>query len=366
MKDDEKALLELDQTEIAILEEIPGYEGPPETINELKLNFGQYIVKSKDLVKEGKALKINGVEDVANMELARTIRLSLRGIRTELEATRKELKKDIVRKGKAIDGMANIIKAIIEPVEEKLKADEEFIEKEKQRIEGELIERRKTELLKYSSPEDIAFFSLGTLPEENFQTLLENMKLAFQKKEEVKIQLEKEKIKKEQEELLKNQKLEEENKRIKKEAEAKRKAIEKEKKEAEKKRKAAEKKVKEAEAETARIKKKMEADRKKAEDEKKAIIKKAEEEKAKAKKETAKAVEKIMESAPAPGPPTVKKGSKQKDVAYAYINFLKKITIPKFTGPGSAKLNKSLEGYKNLHVNSITNEFVDFFGPKGK
>ena len=46
-----------------------------------------------------------------------------------LKKVRKELKEESLRKGKAIDGVANIIKFLIEPVEKYLEDQEKFIEK---------------------------------------------------------------------------------------------------------------------------------------------------------------------------------------------------------------------------------------------
>ena len=62
------------------------------------------------------------------MEEARTGRLFLASIRNEVERNRKALKEDSLRRGKAIDGVANFIKDLIIPTEEHLKRQEDFVE----------------------------------------------------------------------------------------------------------------------------------------------------------------------------------------------------------------------------------------------
>ena len=62
------------------------------------------------------------------MQEARTGRLFLASIRNEVERNRKTLKEDSLRRGKAIDGVANFIKDLIIPTEEHLKRQEDFVE----------------------------------------------------------------------------------------------------------------------------------------------------------------------------------------------------------------------------------------------
>ena len=62
------------------------------------------------------------------MEEARTGRIFLASIRNEVERNRKALKEDSLRRGKAIDGVANFIKDLIIPTEEHLKRQEDFVE----------------------------------------------------------------------------------------------------------------------------------------------------------------------------------------------------------------------------------------------
>ena len=80
------------------------------------------------------------------MKLARVGRLFLMKKRTAIETVRKELKEQALREGKAIDGIANVLKALIIPIEEYLKKQEDFVVlKEAARIEAERAEEERSD-----------------------------------------------------------------------------------------------------------------------------------------------------------------------------------------------------------------------------
>lgn len=89
---------------------------------------------------EMKASKIVAFEGChkAIFVVARTGRLFLREKRLAIEKTRKELKEQALREGKAIDGIANVLKGLIVPIEEYLDKQERFVEiKELERLDAE-------------------------------------------------------------------------------------------------------------------------------------------------------------------------------------------------------------------------------------
>jgi len=65
-------------------------------------------------------------------EEAKEERLKIRRIRIDVENTRVELKAGALKEGKAIDGLANLIKSVLEPMEESLKGVELFIERKRE------------------------------------------------------------------------------------------------------------------------------------------------------------------------------------------------------------------------------------------
>ena len=106
-------------------------------------NFSAYFQIAADWEKKAKAIVVSDETQTADMKMARVGRLFLREKRIAIEHTRKELKEQSLREGKAIDGIANVLKALIVPIEEYLDKQERYVEikayeeAERKRIEEE-------------------------------------------------------------------------------------------------------------------------------------------------------------------------------------------------------------------------------------
>ncbi len=111
-------------------------------------NFQNYFEIADEWANKAKTIKVTDASQKADMEIARVGRLFLREKRIAVENSRKQLKEQALREGKAIDGIANVLKALIVPIEEYLEKQEKFVElkeeaeREAKRIE---IERRMEE-----------------------------------------------------------------------------------------------------------------------------------------------------------------------------------------------------------------------------
>lgn len=110
-------------------------------------NFSGYFELAADWEKKAKAIVVTDEAQVAEMKMAREGRLFLRSKRLEVENTRKALKEQSLREGKAIDGIANVLKAVIVPIEEYLDDQEKFVEK-KQKAEAEARQLEAEKLLR--------------------------------------------------------------------------------------------------------------------------------------------------------------------------------------------------------------------------
>lgn len=91
-------------------------------------NFKDYFEIAGDWEKKAKMLVVTDENQVAEMKMAREGRLFLREKRIAIENSRKNLKEQSLREGKAIDGIANVLKALIIPIEEYLDQQEHFVE----------------------------------------------------------------------------------------------------------------------------------------------------------------------------------------------------------------------------------------------
>lgn len=109
--------------------------------------FQDYFAVAAEWESRAKGIIVTDASQKADMQMARVGRLFLRDKRIAIENSRKELKEQSLREGKAIDGIANVLKALIVPIEDYLDQQEHFVElKEKAEAEQARIEaERKAE-----------------------------------------------------------------------------------------------------------------------------------------------------------------------------------------------------------------------------
>lgn len=106
--------------------------------------FQDYFRMAADWEVKAHALVVTDAGQTAEMKMARDGRLFLQKRRTEVENTRKQLKEQALREGKAIDGIANILKALIVPIEEHLDRQEHFVEIKQAEEDARLLAEART------------------------------------------------------------------------------------------------------------------------------------------------------------------------------------------------------------------------------
>lgn len=167
----------------------------PSTVLNLQEQFGSFFEQADRWRAQALAIQITSPSQVREMKLARETRLALREIRINAEKTRKRLKEDGLRKGKAIDGIYNVLAYAIEPLEEHLLAQEKFIEKMEAEQKAKLKADRETQLLPFGV--DCSLYQLGEMTEEAFSQLLETNRLAYAARQEAAWKAEAERIERE-------------------------------------------------------------------------------------------------------------------------------------------------------------------------
>lgn len=136
-------------TDLTVIVEESGLE--PAKAQVLLDNFSDYFQLAADWETKARAIVVSNESQEAEMKMAREGRLFLRKKRIDVENTRKKLKEQSLREGKAIDGIANVLKALIVPIEEYLDEQEHFAEnkrkaeEEARRQEAEKLLREKEE-----------------------------------------------------------------------------------------------------------------------------------------------------------------------------------------------------------------------------
>ena len=181
--------------------------------------FGIFFEDAKKIAQDAKKIVVADEHDLETMQEAREARLEIRDIRTKgVEPLRIELKAQAVRENKAIDGISNVIKALIVPVEEYLMEQEKFAERIKAEKERKIEARRESELLKYA---DYIHISLHPkdLSTESFEKMIETYRFAHEAKKKAEEDVEKERVAKVKSELAEQERIKKENEKLKVEAE---------------------------------------------------------------------------------------------------------------------------------------------------
>jgi colicin import membrane protein len=190
---------------------------------------------------------------------ARAARLALREVRCAAENTRKAQKEDSLRRGKAIDGIYNVLEYQVVPMEQALQQIEDAEEIRERNRKAALAADRSEKLRPFMDP---THMSLGEMDEQAFDLLLSGARTAHQNKidQEAREKAQREaderkaaadRAAKEEADRVERERLKAENERLAKEAEQRR---------AEQ-----EAKDREAAAERQRLAAQAEADRRKAE-----------------------------------------------------------------------------------------------------
>ena len=213
----------------------------PETAETLITTFSPFFDEVNASLMEASRIVVNDATEVSAMKAARAARLKLRDVRIRVEAARKSLKEDSLRKGKAIDGIANVLKFMIEPEENRLEEAEKFAERAEASRRATLRQSRATLIAPFGM--DTSAMMLEDMTEEAFQNLLGSARIAHEKriadeKAAAEARAEAERKRAEEEARVRA-----ENERLRLEAEASRKAAEEELAKAEAERRAAEAKA---------------------------------------------------------------------------------------------------------------------------
>lgn len=143
-------------------------------------DFAGYFEQAKQIANTAKDILVNDESQVELMKQARKERLALREIRVNVENTRKDLKEESLREGKAIDGIANVIKALIVPVEEHLEKQEKFAELAEQSRKDRAYAERVEKLSKFVT--DVTLYALREMSDESFVSLLSDAQKAHEAK----------------------------------------------------------------------------------------------------------------------------------------------------------------------------------------
>jgi len=140
----------------------------------LQGEFNKFFNQAKEFEKEALSIIVSDISQTDIMEEAKELRKKVSTVRIETEKRRALLKAESLKKGRAIDGVANLIKGLIFPAEAHLKIQENFVKNLEKEKRGEIEAKRTAELLPYM--ESVENYDLAYMPEAQFQITLAGAK----------------------------------------------------------------------------------------------------------------------------------------------------------------------------------------------
>jgi colicin import membrane protein len=209
-------------------------------------SFGESFNKTRAALANAQTVVVTDESQVAEMKKAGELRRNLKSIRVEVEHTRKKLKEQSLREGKAIDGMANIIKAMIVPAEDALEKSEKFAANLAIERQAKKLAERRATILEYTDlPER---YNFGRMTDAEFSELIADLKKEKEERIEAEKRAEAERIAQAKAAEEERKKVEAENARLRAEARKKDAELAEQQAKAQAERKAIEDKAREAQA----------------------------------------------------------------------------------------------------------------------
>lgn len=157
--------------------------------------FAPFFKDAKLLEAEALALVVTSADQYEEMNRARDMRKALQRIRLDAEEAKKTLKADVLLRGRAIDGMFNIIQFAIKPLEKHLENQEKFAELLAEKEKSEIKAKREAELTQYGV--DVTFIHVEDMPADVYENFLSKAKKEFDDKVEAEKKAESDRLEKE-------------------------------------------------------------------------------------------------------------------------------------------------------------------------
>lgn len=180
--------------------------------------FGAPFEEAGKILAEYQAIVVTEEDQFDLMADARSKRLALKNIRVDVEKKRKELKEDSMRTGRAIDSVARFVKETIEPAEKYLETQEKFAEIRQAERAAKIKAERIEKLMQYTY--DLSLYNMDSMTEEQFNSLLTDLKAQHEARLAEQKRIEDERIAKQKAEAEEQERVRAENAKLKKEAEA--------------------------------------------------------------------------------------------------------------------------------------------------
>ena len=245
----------MDTNTNALIEKINSSGLLPATGKSLQEQFEPFFKQAEEWKAKAGTLIVTSAEQTGLMAQAKEARLALKNIRTTVEKKRKELKEDSLRTGQTIDGVANVIKSLIEPIEAHLEQQEKFVEIEREKALDKLQSSRTEELRKYVA--DLSFYDLRNMPDYQFENLLNGSKSEYEKRIADEAKAKEDELKRLEDARKEQERMQKENERLRKQTEQAKAKLDKEREEARLKQQQADAKLKQEREEREKLEREL-------------------------------------------------------------------------------------------------------------
>lgn len=200
--------------ELGIVDIGPMEEATQQFLIDRFIPFFEQAIEWKE---KAESLVVTDINQTREMKMAREARLALREIRINADKTRKALKEDSLRYGRAVQGVYSVIESVISPIENHLEKQEKFKEIQEQKRKQELRQQRERMI------EEIRFYipygiDLGEITESDFIKLYQGGHLQKKAAQEEAKRIEAERIAHQKAEAEERERLRIENERLRAEA----------------------------------------------------------------------------------------------------------------------------------------------------
>lgn len=186
---------------------------------EVGLSFDHYFepfrIQANEWMEKAKQIKITDASQTDLMKEARTARLALRSVRIGVDNLHEEKKAHILKEGQTLDKIKRELNALIKPIEEELKAQEDFVEIQEENRKQTLRRERVSLLSPFIGFQQAELMQLGDMDEQVFNTVLEGQKVIKEQREKQVIEDARIKAETEQNRRVEDERIREENKLLK-------------------------------------------------------------------------------------------------------------------------------------------------------
>lgn len=198
-----------------------------DTADLIQKNFSEFYEQVSQWKSKSNII-VSDASQKREMKLAKETRLIIKQIRNDAEKTRKRLKEDSNRYGKAVQAAYNLIESECKPLEDYLELQEKFVEIQEEKRIADLKAKREIEINPYVEFIPIGL-NLGTMQDCDYDKLINGAKLQLAAKQEAEAKAEKERLEKLEAERIENERIRIENEKLRLEAIEKQKELDEQK-----------------------------------------------------------------------------------------------------------------------------------------